>query len=580
MMYGKIKIEHVCYGLAFAIALFVRFLSLGTLPLTNYEATFAIQAFNLSKGLHPLIGPQPGYILLTTALFYLLGSGVFLARFWAAIVGSLLVLAPPLFQQKIGKQAAILLAFFLAIDPGLVAMSRLADGTMFAITFTLFSIGFYLKRKPVFMGISAGLALLGGTAIWPGLAGLVLAYLWTSFSRRKQNDSQAESTLSEPPAVQGDAVEPFSWKIGLAWAVGTIFFIGMLFFLIPQGISAMAYSLAYYIKGWGMPTGISPVEMLASLVIYSPLGLVFGLWGVVTGFIRKDKTDLFLARWLLIALLLALLYTARQMVDLAWVMLPIWTLAARQVKRLIPTDRTNWLPSAGQAVLVFILLVFSWMNLGWFTQSAPGSNEVSLRIAALIGSLILIILIAILVAWGWSIKAAIEGSLWGFTLMLGLYSLSATWNGAGMGRLPAAEVWRTGAFVTQADQLMRSMGDLSEWNTGRRDSLDTIVVNPSEPALQWLLRDWRHVRYMETLPSNEKPSLIITSTQQPPGLSSAYTGQGFTLGETPAWAIATPIDLLRWVLYREIVSEKTGAVLWVRTDLFPGAAKNPSPPLP
>lgn len=580
MRSGKIKLEHVLYSLALAVALLIRFLSLGTLPLTNYEAGFALQAFNLSKGLHPLIGPQPGYILLTTALFFMLGSGVFLARFWAALIGSLLVLAPSLFHQKIGRQAAILLAFFLALDPGLVAMSRQADGTLLAITFSIFSIGFFLKRKPIFMGISAGLALLGGTTIWPGLAGLVMAFFWTNYSRRNRKDQQKVLHSQENLAGQAEKVEPFSWMIVLAWAVGTIFFIGTLFFMIPQGLSAMAYSLVYYIKRWGLQTGISPLEMLASLVVYTPMGLILGLWGVVAGFIHKEQTDLFLARWLLLALLLAFFYPARQMGNLVWVMLPMWTLAARQVSRLIPARLYIWLPSLGQAVLVFILLVFGWMNLGWFTQSMPGSNEVSLRVAAIIGALILIILIAILVAWGWSMQAAGEGTLWGFALLTILYSLSATWNGAGLGRLPAAEMWRTGPYVMQGDQLMHTLGDVSEWHTGRRDSLDIFVVNPSEPAMQWLLRNWRHVRYLDILPSTEKPSLIITSTQQPPGLAAAYTGQGFTLGESPAWEVATPIDQLRWLLYREIGSEKTGIVLWVRTDLFPGAAQNPINPLP
>ncbi|MBE3144115.1 MAG: hypothetical protein IMZ61_09365 [Planctomycetes bacterium] len=580
MRSGKIKLEHGLYGLALMIALLIRFLSLGTLPLTNYEAGFALQAFNLSRGLHPLIGPQPGYILLTTALFFMLGSGVFLARFWAALVGSLLVLAPSLFHQKIGRQTAILLAFFLAFDPGLVAMSRQADGTLLAITFSIFTIGFFLKRKPIFMGISAGLALLGGTAIWPGIASLVIAFFWTTYSRRNRKDHQKGLSSQDILAGQAETVEPFSWMIALAWAVGTIFFIGTLFFTFPQGLSAMAYSLVYYIKGWGLPTGISPLEMLASLVVYTPIGLILGLWGVAAGLMHKDQTDLFLARWLLLALLLAFFYPARQMGDLVWIMLPMWALAARQVYRVISARLDNWFPSLGQAVLVFILLVFGWMNIGWFTQPVTGSNEVSLRLAAVIGALILILLIAILVAWGWSIQASGEGAFWGFTLFLLLYSLSATWNGAGMGRLPGAELWRTGSYVKQGDQLMRTLGDVSEWHSGRRDSLDLIVVNPSEPALQWLLRNWRHVRYLDTLPLNEKPSLIITSTQQPPSLAAAYTGQGFTMGESPAWEVATTIDLLRWLLYREIGSEKTGIVLWVRTDLFPGAAQNPINPLP
>ena len=62
----QLKYEGWLYGLAFLIALGLRLVQLGTAPLTNSEANFALQALHIANGTRPLLGPQPAYILLTS----------------------------------------------------------------------------------------------------------------------------------------------------------------------------------------------------------------------------------------------------------------------------------------------------------------------------------------------------------------------------------------------------------------------------------------------------------------------------------------------------------------------------------
>ncbi|MBT7323583.1 MAG: hypothetical protein HN855_00310, partial [Anaerolineae bacterium] len=89
--------QPILYFLAFLLALGLRFIQLGALPLTDTEATFALQALALARGSKPLLGAQPGYILLTSIPFYLFESTNFLARFFPALAGSLLVFSPYFF---------------------------------------------------------------------------------------------------------------------------------------------------------------------------------------------------------------------------------------------------------------------------------------------------------------------------------------------------------------------------------------------------------------------------------------------------------------------------------------------------
>ncbi|HOE01663.1 MAG TPA: hypothetical protein PKK24_00745, partial [Anaerolineaceae bacterium] len=66
-----VPLELLVYLVVLVIAAALRFSNLGGLPLTDHEASLALQALRLSKGEQVLISGEPGYIALTTLWFSL-----------------------------------------------------------------------------------------------------------------------------------------------------------------------------------------------------------------------------------------------------------------------------------------------------------------------------------------------------------------------------------------------------------------------------------------------------------------------------------------------------------------------------
>ncbi|MBA4379993.1 MAG: hypothetical protein C0393_04795, partial [Anaerolinea sp.] len=164
----RISLEHALYALAFSLALTLRFLHLGALPLSDFEADWALQALQVARGAHPAIGPNPAYVLLTSIPFYIFGASDFLARFWPALAGSILVLTPFFFRDRLGRVPALILAFALAFEPGLLALARVAGSLILAVSFLVLAWAMWRDGRYPLAGVLGGLALLSGPALWMG----------------------------------------------------------------------------------------------------------------------------------------------------------------------------------------------------------------------------------------------------------------------------------------------------------------------------------------------------------------------------------------------------------------------------
>ena len=180
MRIRPLTLHDALYGLALALGLGLRLYHLGAAPLTDAEPTLALQALDLFRGGQPLLGAQPAYILLTGLSFTLFTASAFLARLLPALAGSLLVLLPGLLRPLLGEAprlrwSGLVLAFGLALDPGLLAESRLAGGSCLPWLLGCWHwLYFPARRRLIWAGISAGLALLSGPAFLHGLLILVL----------------------------------------------------------------------------------------------------------------------------------------------------------------------------------------------------------------------------------------------------------------------------------------------------------------------------------------------------------------------------------------------------------------------
>jgi hypothetical protein len=557
----RFRYEPLLYTLAFILALAVRVMQLGAAPLTDAEATWALQALGVAQGARPLLGSQPSYILLTSILFYCLGAGTnFLARLVPALAGSGLVLAPALFAHRLKPRPSVILAFLLAFDPGLVALSRQAGSGILALSFLLLAWGFWENRRVAWAGLFAGLALLSGPAVWAGLLGLVLTWAISHVI-----DLRLRSAGSPPEAFRP---APGAGRTALSFAAGTIILGGSLFFLAPNGLSAWLSALPDYLGGWVSLPSISAGLMVFSLFAYQPIGLALSMVTLIRGWMQNSLRIMRLSLWMLVALLLALFYPAHQISDLAWMLVPMWALAALELARalnLLPDERREVL---GVAALTVVILVFIWINFLGLLQTPGGSPQAALRTWLLFGSFFLLFISIMLVAVGWSIRSARFGAIWGLTVALGLYSMGAMTSAAGLRLLPdSSDLWRPGSNLPEADLLQLTVEQMSDWSKNNINSQPVTIAGLDAPALRWLLRG-HTVLITTALDVSSAPPILITASKNNPALAARYRGQDFVWRLDPVWSQTSLSDWIRWLGFHQVPENSFKLIVWVRSDLF------------
>lgn len=559
--------------LAFLLALGLRLVQLGALPLTDAEAGPALQALRLSQGLKPALGPHPIYILFTTPVFFLYGGATnFLARLIPALVGSTLVLLPTLFEERFKPRPSLILAFFLAIEPGLVTLSRTAASGIFAIIFLLFAWGFWINERKRLAGAFAALALLSGPFVWAGL--LAFGITWAIRQGMEGRSAKKELEVTGEEQTLPESRPSMEIRPALIAFITTFLLVGTLFFLIPTGISAALASLPEYLRGWNLYNGVPSGRLFLSLIVYQPLAVILALIAIGRGWWQRSRRIILLSLWFLVALLLAVFYPFRQLSDIAWALIPLWSLAALELARQLNIHPNERREVTGVALLTVFILVFSWLDLAALDWLPIPSRESNLRIGLLIGSLLLLVISIVLVGFGWSIRSARFGAIWGLTIALGIFGFSGMLGASGLRGTTATELWSSPSRPAQAELLDAAIGDLSEWAVGDKDALPVVIVDVDSAALEWALR-YHPVSFAEALDPSASPDFVITTYEIDPTLAASYRGQDFTWRQTPAWETSEIQTWIRWITLREMPQNYETIILWARDDLFLDAAPLP-----
>lgn len=559
-------LEHAFYALALAIGVGLRFLHLGALPLSDYEANWALQALHVAQGLKPAIGVNPGYIHLTAILFYIFDTTNFLARLLPALAGTALVLAPWLLRSRIGRIPALVLAFGLALDPGLAGLSRLGGGPMLAVVSVVFAGLLWMDGRHAAAGLFAGLALLSGPSAWTGLLGLTLAWATVQAFGTKAPVSAEEDNAGATSAPGPAHRRPEGLRVTLAWGLGTLLVVGSLLVLSPKGLPAIFVSFYEFLRGWWTLSGVPVWKPLLALPAYEILPLGFGIAGGVRGILKKDADSLRLGFWALAALLLAIIYPAKQTGDLLWALLPLWALAALEISRHFDFEGHSSWALAGVFMLVLVLLVFGWMQLAEITTMDLTATATRLRFLLVPAVLLLVGLSVVLVGTGWSAAVARLGSVWGTLVALTLFTVAMS-TGATLVREPlTVELWQPEPRPSQIDILYKVADEISTLHTGADASLSLTILNVESPALRWLFRDW-DVTEAAVLAADAQPDMLITPVTDL-SLTADYRGEAVTLNEAPYWENATSADWLNWLVYRQMPILKEDIILWVRSDLM------------
>jgi len=164
-------------------------------------------------------------------------------------------------------------------------------------------------------------------------------------------------------------------------------------------------------------------------------------------------------------------------------------------------------------------------------------------------------------------RTAKLGGLWGLTISLGVITLASTFGVAGLRGAYAPEFWPAETRPAQADLLLRTVDDLSDWSAGDKTILPVIISGLQSPALEWLLRE-HQVTVVQSLDISTSPALVITPLQNDFGLAASYRGQDFAWDQTVSWDASLINDWVRWLTLRQMPATSDAIILWARADLF------------
>jgi len=574
----QFRMEDALYLAALGVALLVRVIVLGRLMLTSQEAGYAWQAFQVSQGAEVGLTNHPAYVLITGLFFTLFSSGEAGARLLPALVGSGVVLFPYLLRAHLGRKAALVAAFGLALDPLLIAYSRQAGSPMMALGFLALGWFFWQKGRTLMAGLFAGVLLLSGPSLIFGM--LVVLAAWGLYS-----------------LVGGYRITLASWRdrlpvFGAGVLVALVAF-GTLFMFYPEGLSFMMQAIPDYFAGWfggaDASQEVPMVQVLLALPVYQPLALLFGLI-VFFGKRNFQRPELvFLMCAFLSALLLILLNPGRQVWMLVWALVPLWMLAGTVIGDFLnsPEVRDRVLVWS-EAVFYLVLLVYWWFNLSKMTRlygyflppektlldfaELDSSSKVYLvRLFVTFLIPLVIGLMTLIIHRGWSGKAALQGAAWGVGVFLVVYLVAAGFGFTADREQVAGELWVEGASSGYAEELMQAIEEVSIQTTGSRDQLE-LVYQMDTPLVHWLLRNLPNAEYQPVLNPNQLPAVVLNQSYEfevgPHG--QFYSGQHLVLQLERTWeGSSLPPDFDRWLIYRNTPLVKDWVFLWTRIDMFP-----------
>ncbi|HAF49104.1 MAG TPA: hypothetical protein DCL08_07695 [Anaerolineaceae bacterium] len=544
---------------AFITAIVLRLLRLGAMPLTDMEASIALQALAVGQKTETIFGGHMTYVGLTGIDFFLLHTGNFLARFWPALFGALIVFVPFLFRNYIGNLPANILSFILALSPEMVGLSRMIGSPMIAFVLLLLTLGLINQKKPILSGVSFALALMGGSGFWTGIVLVGLSLL------------TAKAVLQIP--FEGFFGEFFKHKddrLKFLIAFGlTIVLVATGFSLATEGLSGVFSGAVDFVRGFGMPYIEPFVLKPLALAAYSLPAVIFGLWGGIQGLIKRSKPDIFLLITALAGFIYLLLYPNASPTDIIWVSLPLWTLSARVIAAV-----WRW-PEENQFVMiitsVMVVIVFAFTLLAMRSLVSPTINQEArlTTFIALAGGFVLMIALVLLVTYGWSEDVALPGLLMGLSVVVLLGMLSLTVRTTSISLERTHELWHPQESSLSTQWLKVSLDRVLEWNKRTTMPIEIAVADFDTPGMRWVLRDYENVVFVPYVPPSSQPGILISDILTQPEISNSYRGQDLVWSQTPNWQGMTPFQYLSWLMTRDTPETTREIIFWVRTDLMP-----------
>jgi predicted membrane-bound mannosyltransferase len=135
--------EQLAYAGLLIFALLIRLWGLGDRSLHHDETLHAAYSWQVYTGqgfIHDPLLHGPFLYHIVALMYFLFGDSDFTARLSVALFGTALVGLPFLIRRELGRSAALMAAFYLAISPVFLYISRFIRHDMYSVVFELLTI--------------------------------------------------------------------------------------------------------------------------------------------------------------------------------------------------------------------------------------------------------------------------------------------------------------------------------------------------------------------------------------------------------------------------------------------------------
>ena len=612
----SISVEWLAYlGLAL-VALFFRISALDAVPLNDAEARQSLHA------LHSLQGNAPGTFaaasspithLVQLLSFSLLGASEFSARIGTALAGTALALSPLLFRHSIGRTRTFIWALLLSVLTIPIAASRLVDGTVWMMLFTVLAIWmirryWYSRQLSDALWASAFVTLmllLSSPAGIPLLL-ILLAAGWlavwrTALSAPQRLDLPGDDILQI--ARQRLADFPFAKAAFVPFL--TVFIVATAAMFNPSGLRTVSQLLDSAFAGFSQPASADGIRLgFAALLVYEPLLVIFALGGAWLLWKHGDVTyiDRFAAAWAALAALGLILYPGARAADALWVVVPLSLLASYgitqlMVNRLVAAfwqnnadgdsgDAENsasplysphyswvkWVIALGVLLFLFIIAVHFLQVARALLNLPPSTSPADLpallarssqaRLAQGLGMLmmtaLIFALVYVLLANFWGHGTVLQGIGIGFFGLMLLSGLGGAWRAAVVADENAVELWQQPAIAKDARLLRETLFELASRDAKGFPLLEIRAITDgggiirADGLLAWLLRDFSEARFVGSIEMAAGAPIILAAqnSSSTPALEGSYVGQRFVLRRHGALVQLGLWDLPAWWSHR------------------------------
>lgn len=568
------------------LGIYLRIAQLGNRPLNELEAGTALQALNYANGTPDFTITQPFYVVVTSLLFQLFGSGNLVARLFSAFCGILILFFPFLYQKKIHLARLTFLVAFIALDPVLITWSTQADGLVPFLAFGLYSLYFLSIDKKVPGIILVGLSIALGLRAFPFVIGIFIAIPILAIL-----DVLWFSTGIRPLNVLSRKMNRGQWLLLIAVVI-----LGATgIFAFPSGLNGLGNAFLSTFTADAPEKQyfrLNFFPMVMAFLLYLSIPLILTVVAIRAGMKKSDyQASIAFIGILILAVLLWIF--GQGVLTLAYLILPLLVLASdcalpannRNPLKLHPilTIAASLIPFLGFFLLqrlaeiiqlqdLSLPLTIRWQNTMY---SLPLNRFSAYALIIGIGIIVVAVLIPKILR-SFDRKQTRFGLLSGLLAVAVLAMLHNGWNAAGLN--PGGDFRQIGAVSGQHSLLLGQIKfpisaefvpvieEISMKSDGFMNRLDGVNLVRNDVMLDWVLRNYPNVAKRALISKTEdKLDLIISDPAAEVPVNGGYVGMVIDWSSFVNWDYFTAQDWLSWLLYKNQNETRSQIIIWQPT---------------